>query len=95
MSIVRNLSALAFSLTLTGTAFARNPPALLEAQRADESLPSSAGYRDAYARGSGAIDSRGYAGGGYRDSVARFSAPVRGGFFEMQRAACPSDERTC
>jgi hypothetical protein len=95
MSIVRNLSALAFAMTLAGTSFARQPPALTAAQHADEALPSSPGYRDAYARGPGAIDSRGYAGAGYRDSVARFSGPARGGFFHTQRAVCPAANQAC
>jgi hypothetical protein len=95
MSIVRNALTLAFSLTLAGTAFARQPPSLVEARRVDETLPSAPGYRDAYARGPGAIDSRGYAGSGYRDTVARFAAPARGGYFETQRAVCHDDARKC
>lgn len=95
MSIVRSSLALAFSLTLAGTALARQPPSLVAAQQADEARASAPGYRDAYARSSGVTAERGFAGNGYRDSVARFSAPQRGSFFETQRAVCPSVSRDC
>ena len=73
-SIVRHSFALAFGLTIAGSAFARMPPSLVQAQAADQAGVETAGYRDALSRvqPSELVSGRGYASAGYRDSLARF-----------------------
>jgi hypothetical protein len=73
-SIVRHSFALAFGLTIAGSAFARMPPSLVQAQAADQAGVETAGYRDALSRvqPSELVSGRSYASAGYRDSLARF-----------------------
>src|SRR5687767_13682552 len=73
-SIVRHSFALAFGLTIAGSAFARTPPSLLQAQAADQAGVETAGYRDALSRvqPSEVVSGRSYASAGYRDFLARF-----------------------
>ena len=70
------IMVVAFSLSLSGLAFARNPPALVERQQAAaHATQSSAGYRDLNAR-FGSVPARApevmRAAGGYRDIHYRF-----------------------
>ena len=75
--------SLAFALVLSvaGSAFARRPPALTQAQIAsdralcaDEKVQSGAGYRDMTARfASGSNGTRAAGVAGYRDMIARLS----------------------
>jgi hypothetical protein len=73
-SIVRHSFALAFGLTIAGSAFARMPPSLVQAQAANQAGVETAGYRDALSRvqPSELVSGRSYASAGYRDSLARF-----------------------
>jgi hypothetical protein len=73
-SIARHTFALAFGLTIAGSAFARMPPSLVQAQAADRAGVETAGYRDALSRvqPSERVSGRSYAAAGYRDSLARF-----------------------
>jgi len=70
---VRRATGFAFALTLAGTAFARQPPALVEAQAAEQALTQGPGYRDAGARQHQNASASAYAGAGYRDSLKRFA----------------------
>jgi hypothetical protein len=72
-SIVRHTFALAFGLTIAGSAFARMPPSLVQAQAADRAGVETAGYRDSLSRvqPSDLVSGRSYAAAGYRDSLAR------------------------
>jgi hypothetical protein len=95
MSIIRQSLALAFTLTVAGAAFARNPPALARAQQADERLGPGSGYRGALALRTG--DVTGHAAAGYRDSNSRFSAAIRVGATlaftaSENQAVCPAPE---
>ncbi len=68
----------AFGVSLSSTALARNPPALVEQQQAAaHATQSSGGYRDITAR-FGAVPARSpevmRASGGYRDIHHRFGA---------------------
>jgi hypothetical protein len=81
-SSVHSLVIVALSLGTTGVAFARNPPALVEAQRSQGRAAATAGYRDSLPRvrprSEGAAVAR--VAPGYRDSLVRFAergAPVR------------------
>lgn len=74
--IVNQGLVLAFSLSVSGFAFARNPPALVKQQQAAAHTgKSSAGYRDINWR-FGAVAARSpevmHAAGGYRDIYYRF-----------------------
>jgi hypothetical protein len=73
----------AFGVSLSSLAFARNPPALVEQQqRAEQATQSGGGYRDINWR-FGSVPARSpqvvHAAGGYRDMRARFGdAPSAG-----------------
>jgi len=71
--IVRHSTALAFALTVAGSAFARQPASLVQAQAADQAGVETAGYRDALSRVQPSVlsSARGYASAGYRDSATR------------------------
>jgi hypothetical protein len=73
--------AFAMVLSVAGSAFARRPPALVQAQVAsdralcaDENVPSGAGYRDMTARfGDDNAGTRVRSVAGYRDMIARLN----------------------
>jgi len=72
----------AFGVSLSSLAFARNPPALVKQQRAAaNATQSSGGYRDLNAR-FGTVPARSpevmRAAGGYRDMHSRFGVAPRG-----------------
>lgn len=86
MSIQQVISrsfAAAFVLSLAGTAFARQPPALVRAQAAaeqvaachPESVQSAPGYRDAFQRSPSGADRAVAKGAGYRAAFARTGVP--------------------
>lgn len=73
---IRQILVVAFGVTLSGIAFARNPPALIKQQEAAaHATLASAGYRDINVR-FGAVPLRSpqvmRAAGGYRDINYRF-----------------------
>jgi hypothetical protein len=70
---IRRAAGFAFALTFAGAAFARQPPALVEAQAAEQSLEQTSGYREAYARKHQSTAANAYAAAGYRDSLVRLS----------------------
>lgn len=70
---VRRAVGFAFALTFAGAAFARQPPALVEAQAKDQALSQGSGYRDAGARHHQKAGASAYAAAGYRDSLKRFA----------------------
>jgi hypothetical protein len=70
---VRRAAGFAFALTFAGAAFARQPPALVKAQVADQALEQSAGYRDGYTRQHQNVSANAYAAAGYRDSLTRLA----------------------
>ena len=71
--LIRRATGFAFALTFAGAAFARQPPALVKAQAAEQSLEQTSGYRDAYARQHQSAGANAYAAAGYRDSLTRLS----------------------
>jgi hypothetical protein len=86
MSIQQVISrsfAAAFVMSLAGSAFARQPPALVRAQEAADraaachpgSLQSSPGYRDAFYRSVSSPERVVVAGAGYRAAFARTGVP--------------------
>lgn len=86
MSIQKVISrsfATAFVLSLAGTAFARQPPALVQAQAAADqaaachpgSVQSAPGYRDAFQRTVSPSERVLMAGAGYRAAFARTGVP--------------------
>jgi hypothetical protein len=93
-SIVRHSFALAFGLTIAGTAFARMPPSLVQAQAADQAGFETAGYRDALSRvqPSELVSGRSHASAGYRDSLARFPSERR---HTTRHFGTTSAPRTC
>ncbi len=72
----RQALVVAFGLTLSGVAFARNPPVLVKQQQAANQAAPSAGYRDINLR-FGVVPARSpeviRAAGGYRDMNHRFA----------------------
>lgn len=79
----RQILVVAFSLTLSGFAFARNPPALVKQQQAAaHATQSGGGYRDSNVR-FGVVGARSpevmLASGGYRDINYRFSTSAAHG----------------
>lgn len=70
---IRRVAGFAFALSFAGAAFARQPPALVKAQAADQSLEQTAGYRDGYARQHQVVGANAYAAAGYRDSLKRLA----------------------
>ena len=72
----RQILVVAFGLSVSGIAFARQPPAVVKQQAAAaHAVKTSNGYRDINAR-FGAVPERGpyvtQADGGYRDMYTRF-----------------------
>lgn len=79
---IRQLSIVAFAVSLTGVAFARTPPSLQQRQQASaQATRSSGGYRDINRR-FGAVAARPpvvvQTTGGYRDILYRFTRASRG-----------------
>ena len=73
--LIGRAGSFAIALTFAGAAFARQPPALVQAQAADRAVAAEqgAGYRDAYARQHQSAGATAYAAAGYRDSLVRLS----------------------
>ena len=73
----RQILIVAVGLSVSGAAFARNPPALVKQQAAANAARTSGGYRDLNAR-FGTVGARTpevmRAAGGYRDIHYRFAA---------------------
>jgi len=91
---IRQILVVAFGITLSGIALARNPPALVRQQEAATlATRSSAGYRDMNVR-FGAIGLRSpqvlRAAGGYRDMNYRFPG---GSLSSVQMASTSTPSR--
>ena len=99
--LISSTSAFALALTLSSSAFARRPPALVRAQaRTDDATrsglaKSGSGYRDV-ARfdrilGHDASPRRAYASAGYRDLLSRFNGTSRPGANVPGSHICSND----
>jgi hypothetical protein len=98
---VRRATGFVFALTFAGAAFARQPPALVQAQAA-QGLDSGSSYRDGYARlQHREITANAYAASGYRDSLTRLPArrtsvaPRFGSIPASESAVCQARTTAC